>query len=56
MRGRASAEPGLFLVALLLVACDHSAADMAAGGGSRATTECFVPAHPRAAIAADLRD
>jgi hypothetical protein len=39
-----------------LVACDHAAPDMAAGGRSRATTECFIPAHPRAAIAADLRD
>ena len=29
---------------------------MAAGGCSGAATECFIPAHPRAAIAANLRD
>ena len=38
------------------VACDHSAADVAAGGCSRATTECLIPAHPRAAVAANLRN
>jgi hypothetical protein len=39
----------------LSVACDDSAADIAAGGCGRAATECFIPAHPRAAIAANLR-
>src|SRR6476661_7687031 len=38
------------------VACDHSAADMAAGGCSRATTECVIPLHPRATCLTDLRD
>ena len=39
-----------------LVACDHSAADMAAGGCSRAATECVIPLHPRATVLTDLRD
>ena len=40
----------------LSVACDHSAADMAAGGCSRAATECVIPLHPRATCLTDLRD
>ena len=39
-----------------LVACDHAAADIAAGGCSRATTECVIPLHPRATVLTDLRD
>ena len=38
------------------VACDHPAADMAAGGCSRAATECVIPLHPRATCLTDLRD
>jgi len=38
------------------VACDHSAADMAAGGCSRAPTECVIPLHSRATCLTDLRD
>ena len=40
----------------LSVACDHSAADMAAGGCSRTATESVIPLHPSAAVLTDLRD
>jgi hypothetical protein len=39
-----------------LVACDHSAADMAAGGCCRAATECVIPLHSRATCLTDLGD
>ena len=39
-----------------VAACDHSAADMPAGGCSRAATECVIPLHPRATLLTDLRD
>ena len=44
------------LLSFSVAACDHSAPHMPAGGCSRAATECIIPAHPRAAIAANLRD
>ena len=52
------ARQGQCTVGLLgfLVACDHSAADIAAGGCSRAATECVIPLHPRATCLTDLRD
>jgi hypothetical protein len=39
-----------------LVSSDDPAADVAAGGSSRTATECFIPAHPRATVVADLSD
>jgi hypothetical protein len=34
----------------------NSPADVASGGCRRASTECFIPAHPRAAVVTDLSD
>ena len=39
-----------------VAACDPSAAHMAAGGCSRAATECVISLHPRTTCLTNLRD
>ena len=55
LEARPCAAPSGFLD-FSVAACDHSAADMPAGGCSRTATECVIPLHPRATVLTDLRD
>ena len=55
LEARPCAAPSGFLD-FSVAACDHSAADMPAGGCSRAATECVISLHPRATVLTDLRD
>ena len=54
--GEARACPRTIGLLRFLVASDHSAAGMPAGGCRGAAIECVIPLHPRATGVTDLRD
>jgi hypothetical protein len=61
LEGEGSTHPrgSSYFVSILLgflIMGYNSAADVASGGCGGAATECFIPAHARATVVADLND